>query len=150
MLTSLKLLHPLLPFMTEELYQRLPLLPKERRKESIMVDSYPQAIEWNGFLNPDLESSVAAALEVVAAVRRVRSTYSLGPGARPTLLLSTKQADLGQMGDVITRLARWGHQTPGHLTSGHLTPGHLTPGLLEPGHLVTWPHVTSHLAGAAT
>ena len=106
MLTSLKLLHPLLPFLTEELYQRLPLLPKERRKESIMVDSYPQAIEWNGFLNPELEGSMAAALEVVAAVRRVKSTYSLGQGVTPTLLLSTKQEDIGQLGDVITRLAR--------------------------------------------
>ena len=39
LLNSLKILHPFVPFITEEIYQRLPLKKKE---ESLMVESWPQ------------------------------------------------------------------------------------------------------------
>lgn len=42
LLTGLKLLHPLMPFLTEELYQRIPKLrDDEERKESIMIEEFP-------------------------------------------------------------------------------------------------------------
>ena len=43
--TGLRLLHPLMPFVTEELWQRLPSTKKTERKASIMICDYPSAIE---------------------------------------------------------------------------------------------------------
>lgn len=48
-LTGLKLLHPVMPFLTEELYQRIPKLRQdEGRKDSIMIEDYPKAEEVKG------------------------------------------------------------------------------------------------------
>jgi len=40
---GLKLLHPFMPFVTEELWQRLPRRPNDRT-ESIMISSFPEAV----------------------------------------------------------------------------------------------------------
>ena len=42
LVTGLKLLHPVMPFITEELYHRIPLLQRETRADSIMVARYPE------------------------------------------------------------------------------------------------------------
>ncbi len=40
-LSGILMLHPVMPFLTEELYQRLPRLEGERRRDSIMEEEYP-------------------------------------------------------------------------------------------------------------
>ena len=45
LMTGLKLMHPLMPFLTEELYHRVPPLADEGRKDSIMVEKYPLSSE---------------------------------------------------------------------------------------------------------
>ena len=37
--TSLKLLHPFMPFITEEIYQQLPL---KNKKEVLMIEQWPR------------------------------------------------------------------------------------------------------------
>ena len=103
-LTSIKMLHPILPFLSEELFQRLPTLPKERRKESVMIEAYPQAIQWNGFLNPNLESTVEEGLEIVKSVRSIKSRYELDKRSKPTLLAATKRSELRELSEVVKRL----------------------------------------------
>ena len=107
-LTSIKLLHPILPFLSEELFQRLPTLPKERRKESVMVEAYPQPIQWNGFLNPNLGSTVEEGLEMVRGVRSMKSRYELDKSLQPTLLVATKRSELRELSEVIKRLGSVG------------------------------------------
>lgn len=104
-LTSLKMLHPIMPFITEELYQRLPLLPNERRKESIMIDSFPQPTEWNGFLNEELPAFVDLALVVVTGVRALKKNYELSGKDHPQVLVCCDEVGLAQFEDVIQRLA---------------------------------------------
>jgi len=73
--TSLRLLHPYMPFITEELWQhlrrRLPLYFKEA--ESIVVSSYPEADEK--VFDPEAERVLASLIEVVHSIRNVRAQY---------------------------------------------------------------------------
>ena len=47
--TALRLMHPYMPFITEELWQRLPRLPKEEDVPSIMISRYPEGSKDHDF-----------------------------------------------------------------------------------------------------
>ena len=107
-MTSLKLLHPVMPFITEELYQRLPRLPKEKRRESIMIDSYPVATDWNSFLNEALSEVIDSSLSIVTGVRSVRKRYNLDKDAEPDIIVCGGNPALPQCEEVIQRLGKCG------------------------------------------
>ncbi|XP_043529235.1 valine--tRNA ligase isoform X1 [Frieseomelitta varia] len=71
---GLRLLSPFMPFITEELYQRLP-----RKKElypSICVSPYPEVSECN-WRNEEIEKDVDFANKVIKSIRSARATYNL-------------------------------------------------------------------------
>ena len=69
--------HPLMPFVTEELWQRLPGRGTMGDAESIMLAPYPTEIA--GWENAQAETSMAAVKEVIHAGRSLRAQYSLSP-----------------------------------------------------------------------
>ncbi|KAK0180207.1 hypothetical protein PV327_005873 [Microctonus hyperodae] len=71
---GLRLLSPFMPFITEELYQRLPRTNLEY--PSICVSPYPDVIEcpWR---NETIEKDVEFAYKIVKNIRSARSTYNL-------------------------------------------------------------------------
>jgi valyl-tRNA synthetase len=72
--TALRTLHPVMPFITEEIWQRVrPLLGIDG--ESIMLQPFPSA----GDVDRDAETDVDWIKEVVQGVRRVRSELNLPP-----------------------------------------------------------------------
>uniref|UniRef100_A0A672TZ98 Valine--tRNA ligase, mitochondrial n=1 Tax=Strigops habroptila TaxID=2489341 RepID=A0A672TZ98_STRHB len=73
---GLRLLAPFAPFLSEELWQRLPRAPPA--PPSVALAPFPDA-HWHC---PDVEREVGAMLEVVRAVRALRDTFRLG-AARP-------------------------------------------------------------------
>ncbi|KAK2580346.1 hypothetical protein KPH14_001243 [Odynerus spinipes] len=71
---GLRLLHPFMPFITEELYQRL-----SRKKQiypSICISPYPETIEcpWR---NHEIEKDIDFAQKVIKHIRSTRATYNL-------------------------------------------------------------------------
>ncbi|MBE3014897.1 valine--tRNA ligase [Microbispora sp. NEAU-D428] len=76
----LRLLHPLVPFVTEELWRAL------TGGESIVVAPWPSATP--GLLDPEAEQEIASLQDLVTEVRRFRSDQGLKPGQRVAARLS--------------------------------------------------------------
>jgi valyl-tRNA synthetase len=71
---SLRLLHPFLPFVTEEIYQKL---PGEIRREHLINAPYPRFQPER--LQPEAAEEFSALQEVIRAVRTIRSEFTLPP-----------------------------------------------------------------------
>ena len=67
-------LHPLCPFVTEELWQRL---PRTFAVSSIMVAPYPSPSEVDTFDDQEAEQGTSLVLETVTGARSLRAQYSL-------------------------------------------------------------------------
>jgi len=70
----LRLLHPFMPFITEELWQRLPRRPDDKTP-SIMVSAYP--LPEPAFVFPEAERDFDLAFSTVKAVRSLAAQYGL-------------------------------------------------------------------------
>ncbi len=79
--TALRLLHPMMPFVTEEIWGRLPL-GDTRDAESLMVAAWPDAARLARFRDEDAERSVGLLQELVTSVRTVRARYAVSPKTR--------------------------------------------------------------------
>ncbi len=81
----LRLLHPLLPFVTEEIWQAL---PGERPAVSIMQAEYPTS----GFRAVDAEAvaQMELLMDVIRAIRNIRGELDLPPGKRIAVSLDCK------------------------------------------------------------
>ena len=71
---SLRLLHPIMPFVTEEVWSHLH--GDQRPAPALMVAPWPQP----GKRDPGVETGVAAMIEVVRTIRNVRAEAQLGAG----------------------------------------------------------------------
>ncbi len=79
----LKLLHPYMPFITEEIYGALP-----GAGESIMIDSYPVYDE--GRLYPAEEEATDRVIAAIRAIRNRRAEMNVPPSKKANLYIVTK------------------------------------------------------------
>ena len=84
---GLRLLHPFMPFVTEELWQRLPRRAAETAP-SIMVADYPAFTDDR--TDAAVEESMAVAQEIVKATRSLRAAYNLPPKTKAELFIVTR------------------------------------------------------------
>ena len=105
---GLCLLSPLMPFVTEELWQRLPRRGEDVKTPSIVVAAYPEEDKWP-LRDESLEAEVACAMAVVKTVRSLRSDYDLQPRVKADLIISmssdTERASLSKLTSLIGTLA---------------------------------------------
>jgi len=81
----LRMLHPLIPFVTEELWQAV--APRLGKSGSIMLQAYPQTgdVDAAGYAQADADIEWLKAM--VSAVRRIRSELGVSPAKQVTLLV---------------------------------------------------------------
>ncbi len=103
--TSLRLLHPFMPFVTEEIWQALP-----HEGESIMIAPYPQP--QSGWEDDAVEKELSRVKEAIVAIRAIRADYHLHPTAEIKAIILTEKEDLSRLFEefepVIKLLARVG------------------------------------------
>ncbi len=110
---ALRLLHPMMPFVTEEIWRRLPLAPADRA-ESLMLAVWPGAASLQKWKDDGAEMSIRAVQEVVSAVRTVRSRYSVSPRTSVDVIVRAGEAEaliLENQSDIIRALAGIGALT---------------------------------------
>lgn len=75
--TGLRILHPMMPFVTEELWQRLPGRGSlgSSEPESIMLAPYPEYIQE--YASTEIEESMSQTMQVVNACRSLRASYNI-------------------------------------------------------------------------
>ena len=76
--TALRMLHPVIPFLTEELWQAMrPLGITDREAKSISQTAYPQPDE--GWVDERLETEATRFQQVVYSIRNVRGELGISP-----------------------------------------------------------------------
>jgi valyl-tRNA synthetase len=75
---ALRLLHPMMPFVTEEIWAHLPL-PEGDRAEALMVAEWPAPETLARYRDEDAERSISRLIELTVGVRAVRARYQIPP-----------------------------------------------------------------------
>jgi valyl-tRNA synthetase len=104
----MRFLHPFIPFITEEIYQKLPI-----RGEALIMDQYPTARtdrEWYAMGSKEAAFEMEVVKETITAIRNIRGENSIKPGVQIPVRLAPAddrvQKILGANKVAIMRLAR--------------------------------------------
>ena len=82
---ALKLLHPFMPFVTEELYQALP-----GSAETIMTQAWPTVDEAHNW--PEEEEAFEKVMDYIKAVRTMRTEMNVHPAKKTSMIIETADA----------------------------------------------------------
>jgi valyl-tRNA synthetase len=100
---ALRLLHPFIPFATEEIWQTLPLA--EGRPAFLMTADFPKAGAFTR--DADAEAEVGLLIEVITGVRNIRGELGLTTAATPEItVLAPDAATLAALESQRSRLER--------------------------------------------
>ncbi|MBR4056930.1 MAG: valine--tRNA ligase [Oscillospiraceae bacterium] len=92
----LKLLHPFMPFITEEIWQALP-----HEGDYLMLQSYPKYDESLCF--PEDEANFETVMNAIKAVRSRRAEMNVPPSKKAHLIIVTDKADAFRAGEAYLR-----------------------------------------------
>ena len=97
---TLKLLHPFMPFITEEIWQALP-----HQGDFLMLQSWPKADPaWS---DVKAKESMEAVMDVIRAIRARRSEMNVPPSKKAALTIVTNEADIFASGEAHLKRLAW-------------------------------------------
>jgi len=85
---ALRLLHPMMPFVTEAIWRNLPESSRGAAS-SLMVAEWPRSSGLVGFSDEGAERSIDRLIDVVTGIRAVRARYKLPPKQGVTVVIKT-------------------------------------------------------------
>ena len=93
--TCMRLLHPVMPFVTESVWDALPASGlDDHSAQFLMVASWPEPEAYAPFANEQAEHDFELAKRVVSAVRSTRARYRISPKAELDVCVRAPQADV--------------------------------------------------------
>jgi len=122
-------MHPVVPFVTTALWDRLPWFEGQERPEDLCIADWPSGLE--ALRDDDAASRIDAFQELVTAVRQLRKEYGVGEGAPVTLHLDTANEGFRTAVDglrpQLARMARvehveWGAAPDGSIGAASVLP----------------------------
>jgi len=96
----LKIVHPFMPFITEELWQ---LIENRKDDESISVAEYPKLNE--SLINPEAEKEMGFVQDIITAIRNIRGEMNIPPSKFVTAFVKSANVKDYQL-EYIKKLAR--------------------------------------------
>jgi valyl-tRNA synthetase len=99
----LRVLHPFMPFVTEELWQNLK--PREEG-ELLMAQSWPEAD--TAWIKPDVDAAMSVLQHLITGIRAVRKSYGLSHNAKFSLYLHGNERQRQRLNEVSAILTRLG------------------------------------------
>lgn len=131
----MRLMHPIAPFITEELYQKLPI-----KAEACIVDAYPNTrLDKNllALASSTSEHEVDVIKEVITAIRNVRGENRISPAEKIKVRMAPLEADTKKILDAnrsaLETLARLGDLHIGE--EGSLAKCAVSPVIVGPAHV---------------
>ena len=96
--TALRLLHPLMPFITEEIWQALPEAVRSKNQEktceSLMVASYP--IADDKLIDAAIEQDMQMVMDLILAIRNIRGEMNIAPSMHIAAHVRVETEELGR------------------------------------------------------
>ncbi|MFO7810147.1 MAG: class I tRNA ligase family protein [Candidatus Delongbacteria bacterium] len=98
---ALRLLHPFMPFITEELWM---WIGDRNQDDSIMLSTIPEADD--GLIDADSEAVMEKVKDIVGKIRNIRAENNISPTKVLNLIFKTEDEDLKKFDPVIKFLAK--------------------------------------------
>lgn len=107
---SLRMLHPVMPFVTEKIWDALPASGLDAHDASfLMLAAWPEPSSLESFINDEAENNFELARRVISSVRSTRARYRLSPKAELAVTVKTSADELGALKaqhDFVCRVGR--------------------------------------------
>ena len=92
--TALRLLHPAMPFVTEQIYQDM---PGEKDSPYLMMAAWPDAEELAAYIDPAAERALAIVTQSVSGIRSIRARYGISPKTKLEMTVKAQSAEAVQL-----------------------------------------------------